>query len=146
MKTKTITINFGLIASPSFPAVARARVLATPIKDLTCTAHELLHAIRNDVLDALLAIGCTVKDYLCIARAHDTMLAVVVEYPWQAEQDACKPPSVLKYEPYMRLYELVAYFAQDCVAVVPDGEEGLLVGAGADKWGAFDSTKFITLD
>lgn len=146
MKTKQITINFGLVASPSFPAVARARVLATPIKELTCTAHELLHAIKDDVLLGLDAIGCTIKGCVTVTKADDTVLVVTCAYPWQAEQEACAAPSVLKYEPYMRLYELAAFFAQDCVAVLPDGEQGLLVGAGAAKWGAFDSTKFITLD
>lgn len=146
METKQITINFGLVASPSFPAVARERVLATPIKELTCTAHELLHAIKDDVLVGLKAIGCAIKGCVTITKADDTVLVVTLEYPWQAEIDDCAPPSVLKYYPYMRLYELAAYFAQDCVAVLPDGEQGLLVGAGADKWGAFDSTKFITLD
>lgn len=146
MKIKQITINFGLVANPSFPAVARARVLATPIKELTYTAHELLHAVKDDVLLGLESIGCTIQGCVAVTKADDTVLVITVVYPWQAEIDACKPPSVLKYEPYMRLYELAAYFAQDCVAVVPDGEQGLLVGAGADKWGAFDSTKFITLD
>lgn len=146
MKTKQITINFGLVASPYFPAVARERVLASPIKELSCTTQELLHAVKIDVLDALDTIGCTVKGAVVFTKANETTLVTRVAYPWQAEQDACKPPSVLKYEPYMRLYEVAAYFAQDCVAVLPDGEQGLLVGAGADKWGAFDSTKFITLE
>lgn len=146
MKTKQITINFGLVASPYFPAVARERVLASPIKELSCTTQELLHAVKIDVLDALDTIGCTVRGAVVFAEANETTLVTRVSYPWQAEQDACKPPSVLKYEPYMRLYELAAYFAQDCVAVLPDGEQGLLVGARAAKWGAFDSNKFITLD
>lgn len=146
MKTKQITINFGLVASPYFPAVARERVLASPIKELSCTTQELLHAVKIDVLDALDTIGCTVKGAVVFAEANETTLVTRVAYPWQAEQGACKPPSVLKYEPYMRLYEVAAYFAQDCVAVLPDGEQGLLVGAGADKWGAFDSTKFIRIE
>lgn len=143
---KEITINFGLVASPSFPAVARARVLATPIKELTCTAHELLQAVKDDVLQALDAVGCTIKGCVAVTKADDVVLVVTLDYPWQAEIDACRPPSVLKYEPYMRLYELAAYFAQDAVAVLPDGEQGLLVGAGADIWGAFDSTKFISTE
>lgn len=133
-----ITINFGLTASEKFPAVARARVLATP----QCVKTSL----PSVILAALEGIGCTILNYRRVGSNSFPTLVVTLEYPWQAEIDACKPPSVLKYEPYMRLYELAAYFAQDAVAVVPDGEQGLLVGAGAAKWGAFDSNKFITLD
>ena len=139
MKTKQITINFGLVASPSIPAVARARVL----KDhKECREYTVAH----NVVRALGEIGCTVLTTRIKRSSTEPTVVIKCEYPWQAEQDDCAPPSVLKYEPYMRLYELAAYFAQDCVAVLPDGEQGLLVGAGADKWGAFDSTKFITLD
>lgn len=145
MKTKQITINFGLVASPSFPAVARERVL-TPDNLGYCLAAT------EDIADAICShlerIGCVIVEAVVfeLSNATEPTLVIKLLYPWQAEIDACKPPSVLKYEPYMRLYELAAYFAQDCVAVVPDGEQGLLVGAGAAKWGAFDSTKFITLD
>lgn len=144
MKTKQITINFGLVASPSFPAVARARVLADPTPQPVRT--DKLADVYREVWQALDAIGCT--DMYCdYARDNREPTAVIkCKYPVEAEQLDCKPPSVLKYEPYMRLYEVAAYFAQDAVAVLPDGEQGLLVGAGADKWGAFDSTKFITLD
>jgi hypothetical protein len=109
-------------------------------------AQEVLHVIKDDVLLGLEAIGCIIKGCVAVTKAADTVLVIKCEYPWQAEIDDCAAPSVLKYEPYMRLYELATYFAQDCVAVVPNGEQGLLVGAYATKWGAFDSTKFITLD
>lgn len=145
METKQITINFGLIASPSFPAVARERVLAEGTWMQVCTGEQLF-AAKRAILERLESIGCTAIDYVAVLSINEPRLVIKCAYPWQAEIDACKPPSVLKYEPYMRLYEVAAYFAQDCVAVVPDGEQGLLVGAGADKWGAFDSTKFITLD
>lgn len=138
MKTKQITINFELVASPSFPAVARARVLASP--------QHVRTALPNVILANLEDIGCTILNYKRVGSNSFPTLVVTLDYPWQAEIDDCAAPSVLKYEPYMRLYELAAYFAQDAVAVVPDGEQGLLVGAGAAKWGAFDSTKFITLD
>lgn len=142
MKTKQIIINFGLVASPSFPAVARARVLAEGIKPLGME----LQVVAGEVLAALHAIGCKIIHSVIIGRGGEYRVVLKCQYPVEAEQLDCKPPSVLKYYPYMRLYEVAAYFAQDCVAVVPDGEQGLLVGAGADKWGAFDSTKFITLD
>ena len=146
METKQITINFGLVASPSFPAVARARVLAAdtwaqlPLKVL------IVHDVTASILCSLLDIGCVIENSVTTLSSTEPRLVIKCQYPWQAEIDDCAAPSVLKYEPYMRLYELAAYFAQDCVAVVPDGEQGLLVGAGAAKWGAFDSTKFITLD
>lgn len=148
MKTKTITINYGLIASPAFPAVARARVLANPVKEVTCSNVKVLHALKMRVLDVLDSrkVGCLIKGCTTVTTSRETFLVIKCEYPVEAEQLDCKPPSVLKYEPYMRLYEVAAYFAQDCVAVLPDGEQGLLVGAGAAKWGAFDSTKFTTLD
>lgn len=144
MKTKQITINFGLVASPSFPAVARARVLTDSTPQPVRTGR--LADVYREVWQSLAAIGCT--DMYCdYARDNREPTAVIkCEYPWQAEIDACAAPSVLKYEPYMRLYELAAFFAQDCVAVLPNGEQGLLVGARAAEWGAFDSTKFITLD
>lgn len=145
MKTKTITINFGLVASPSFPAVARARVLAEGAH-LAHGYMDYMRLVRQDVVEALEAIGCDVGYYVTVIKGVEPRLVIECQYPVEAEQLDCKPPSVLKYYPYMRLYEVAAYFAQDCVAVVPDGEQGLLVGAGADKWGAFDSTKFITLD
>lgn len=138
MKTKQITINFGLVASPSFPAVARERVLANPQHVRTSLPMVILHALED--------VGCTILNYKRVGSNSFPTLVITLEYPWQAEIDDCAAPSVLKYYPYMRLYELAAYFAQDCVAVLPDGEQGLLVGAGAAKWGVFDSTKFITLD
>lgn len=141
MKTKQITINFGLVASPSFPAVARARVLAKGD-----WRESVSQGIKQAILRRLECIGCTSIDCVFVMSMSAPRLVIKCQYPWQAEIDACKPPSVLKYAPYMRLYELAAFFAQDCVAVVPAGEQGLLVGAGADKWGDFDSTKFITLD
>lgn len=149
MKTKQITINFGLVASPSFPAVARARVLANDRVLQLCDGGDDVFAIpyiRDVILKRLRSAGCVVDYHVTRTSRVDATLVIKCEYPWQAEIDACKPPSVLKYEPYMRLYELAAYFAQDAVAVLPDGEQGLLVGAGAAKWGAFDSNKFITLD
>ena len=145
MKTKQITINFGLVASSAFPAVARARVLA-PLVDGKIPYSTVLETVKKRVLHALLDIGCSIDDYVTLLSRTEPRLIIKCEYPVEAEQLDCAAPSVLKYEPYMRLYELAAYFAQDCVAVLPDGEQGLLVGAGADKWGAFDSTKFITLD
>lgn len=146
MKTKQITINFGLVASPYFPAVARERVLASPIKELSCTTQELLHAVKIDVLDALDTIGCTVKGAVVFAEANETTLVTRVAYPWQAEQGACKPPSVLKYEPYMRLYEVAAYFAQDAVAILEEDGSGLLVGANTTDYGVFDLSKFIRIE
>lgn len=145
MQTKQITINFGLVASPSFPTVARERVLAKA--DVPTFPNEAIREVGNRVMQALRNIGAVwIGGHLDMSKQGAPTLVIKCKYPWQAEIDACTPPSVLKYEPYMRLYEVAAYFAQDCVAVLPDGEQGLLVGAGADKWGAFDSTKFITLD
>lgn len=145
METKQITINFGLFASPAFPAVARARVL-TPANLGYCLAAT--EDIADAICNHLGRIGCVIVEAVVfeLSNATEPTLVVTCEYPWQAEIDDCLAPSVLKYEPYMRLYELAAFFAQDCVAVVPDGGQGLLVGAEAAKWGAFDSTKFITLD
>ena len=143
MKTKTITINFGLVASHRYSAEYRGRVLA-PLNGLP--TGDVLYTVVARVIEQLRSIGCFVEDYVTVLSRVEPRLVIKCEYPWQAEIDDCAAPSVLKYEPYMRLYELATYFAQDCVAVVPDGEQGLLVGAYTTKWGAFDSTKFITLD
>lgn len=145
MKTKTITINFGLVASHRYSAEYRERVLA-PLVDGKIPSSTVLETVKKRILHALLDIGCSIDDYVTVLSRTEPRLVIKCEYPWQAEIDDCAAPSVLKYEPYMRLYELATYFAQDCVAVVPDGEQGLLVGAYTTKWGAFDSTKFITLD
>ena len=144
-----ITINFGLIASEKFPAVARARVLANDRVLQLCDGGDGVFDvpyIRDTVLKKLRAIGCVVDCHVTRINHVDATLVIKCSYPWQSEIDDCAAPSVLKYEPYMRLYELTAYFAQDCVAVLEADGTGVLVGANCSDWGcSFDKTKFITL-
>ena len=45
-----------------------------------------------------------------------------------------------------RIALVAEHFSQDCIAVWNVAtQEGSLIGPRADKWGAFDPTKFITL-
>lgn len=138
MKTKQITINFGLVASPAFPAVARERVLANPKSDG-------IYPVAHAVIKALKGIGCTVISVNLKRSSTEPTLVVVLDYPVSDEKADCSPPSVLKYSKYMRLYEVACEYAQDCVAVLEEDGTGVLVGANCSDWGIFDRTKFITI-
>lgn len=137
---KHITINFGLVASKKFPDVAQKRVLTGEIPKFP---NDLVRAVGQDVLDALKAIGCKwVGGHLDISTNPEPTLVLELLYPFEDEKVECTAP--MKYEPYMRLYEVACFFAQDCVAVLPEGEEGLLVGANCRDWGCrFNADKFI---
>lgn len=133
---KHITINFGLVASKKFPDAVQQRVLPRP--------DAVRTELPNTVLAALEAIGCTILNYRRVGSNSEPTLVATLEYPYTTEQLECKAP--MKYEPYMRLYEVACFFAQDCVAVLPEGEEGLLVGANCRDWGCkFNTDKFINL-
>ena len=133
-----ITINFGLVASEKFPDVARSRVLKDPRE---CREYTVAH----NVVRALGEIGCTVLVSRMKRSTSEPTLVVKVLYPVSSEKADCVPPSVLRYEKYMRLYEVACWAAQDCVAVLEADGTGLLVGANAKDWGEFDKTKFITI-
>ena len=134
-----ITINFGLVASEKFPAVARARVLKDPRECREYTAaHNVVHALGE--------IGCTVLTTRIKRVGVEPTVVVKVLYPVSDEKADCAPPSVLQYSKYMRLYEVACWAAQDAVAVLEADGTGLLVGANCSDWGcSFDKTKFITL-
>ena len=139
-----ITINFGLVASEKFPAVARSRVLTRGV-DAT-HVHAEIYGAALSVLNMLLDKGCIVTD--CCVRDSFTEPTFVAEvlYPVSSEKADCAPPSVLKYSKYMRLYEVACEYAQDCVAVLHEDGTGVLVGANCSDWGCvFDRTKFITI-
>lgn len=142
---KPITINFGLVASKRFPEYAQRRVLTDCITEHCLGAAE---DITDCICNHLERVGCVIEEATMfkLSNSAEPTLVIKMLYPFTAEREACKPPSVLKYEPYMRLYEVATFFAQDCVAVLPEGEEGLLVGAFTKEYGAFDPDKFITLD
>lgn len=136
---ETIAINFGLIASEKFPAVARSRVLANPKSG---GVYPAAHA----VIKALKGIGCTVISVSLKRSIVEPTLVVVLDYPVSDEKADCAPPSVLKYSKYHRLYEVACEYAQDCVAVLHEDGTGVLVGANCADWGcSFDRTKFITI-
>ena len=143
---ETITINFGLIASEKFPDVARARVL-TPSKVGLGYDYAAIDDIADTICNHLERIGCVIDEAVVFILSNDTEPTLVVKmlYPVSDEKAACAPPSVLRYEKYMRLYEVACWFAQDCVAVLEADGTGLLVGANAKDWGEFDKTKFITV-
>ena len=139
-----ITINFGLIASEKFPAVARSRVLTTGTVDVTCP--NTTEWVACKVLAALLKIGCTVTYWKVRGSNTEPTLVTKVLYPVSSEKADCVPPSVLQYSKYMRLYEVACWAAQDCVAVLEADGTGVLVGANCSDWGcSFDRTKFITV-
>lgn len=139
-----ITINFGLIASEKFPAVARSRVLTRGTGNVHLGME--LQAVAGAVLGELLEIGCTPFESVIRRSRTEPTLVVKLLYPISSEKADCAPPSVLQYSKYMRLYELAAYFAQDCVAVLEADGTGVLVGANCSDWGcSFDKTKFITI-
>ena len=133
-----ITINFGLIASEKFPDVARARVLKDPSE---CREYTVAH----DVVRSLEKIGCTVLTTRMRRTPYEPTLVVKMLYPVSSEKADCAPPSVLRYEKYMRLYEVACWAAQDAVAVLEEDGTGVLVGANCADWGVFDKTKFITV-
>lgn len=134
-----ITINFGLLASEKFPAVARARVLTDPRE---CREYTVAH----DVVRSLEKIGCVILITRMRRTPYEPTLVVKMLYPVSDEKADCAPPSVLKYSKYHRLYEVACWFAQDCLAVLEVDGTGVLVGANCSDWGcSFDRTKFITL-
>lgn len=139
-----ITINFGLVASEKFPAVARSRVLTRGTGNVHLGME--LQAVAGAVLGELLEIGCTPFESVIRRSRTEPTLVVKLLYPVSDEKADCAPPSVLRYEKYMRLYEVACWAAQDCVAVYEHSTDtGLLVGANAKDWGEFDKTKFITI-
>lgn len=141
---KEITINFGLIASEKFPAVARARVLTTGtnLADFESTAHYSAMNVLNVLIDA----GCEIQAWSVARSKTEPTLVVKMLYPVSSEKADCAPPSVLKYSKYHRLYEVACAYAQDCVAVLEADGTGVLVGANCSDWGcSFDKTKFINL-
>ena len=142
-----ITINFGLVASEKFPAVARSRVL-TPSK----VGLRYDYAATDDIADAICnhleRIGCVIDKAVVLIFGNDAEPTLVVKmlYPVSSEKADCAPPSVLQYSKYMRLYEVACWAAQDCVAVLEADGTGVLVGANCADWGcSFDKTKFITV-
>ena len=144
---KYITINFGLVASEKFPAVARARVLTT---DNLGLGYD--YAATGDIADAICnhleRIGCVIESAVVFKLSIIAEPTLVVEllYPVSSEKADCAPPSVLRYEKYTRLYEVACWYAQDAVAVLEDDGTGLLVGANCSDWGcSFDETNFITV-
>lgn len=141
---ETITINFGLVASLKFPSEYSSRVLA-PI-NLDTVSDADVRAVANDILLSLREIGCVIEDiviYHPTAEQLEPTLAVRVQYPVDAEIADCAPPSVMRYEKYMRLYEVACYYAQDAVAVLEHRTgKGVLVGANTKAWGEFDINKF----
>lgn len=139
-----ITINFGLVASEKFPDVARSRVLTRGTGRKSVSGAMLVSS--GQVRRALALIGCTVLDYkIHIPKGGEPTLVVKMLYPVSSEKADCAPPSVLRYEKYMRLYEVACWAAQDAVAVLEGQEQGVLVGANAKNWGEFNKTKFITV-
>ena len=139
-----ITINFGLVASEKFPAVARSRVLTRGTGNVHLGME--LQAVAGAVLGELLEIGCTPFESVIRRSRTEPTLVVKLLYPISSEKDACAPPSVLKYSKYMRLYEVACWYAQDCIAVLEEDGTGVLVGANCSDWGcSFDKTKFITV-
>lgn len=144
---KEITINFGLVASEKFPAVARSRVL-TPIKAGLGYDCAAIDDIADAICNHLERIGCVIDEAVVFILSNDVEPTLVVKmlYPVSDEKADCAPPSVLRYEKYMRLYEVACWFAQDCVAVLEADGTGVLVGANCSDWGcSFDKTKFITI-
>lgn len=144
---QAITINFGLVASEKFPAVARARVLTS---DNLGLGYD--HAATDDIADAICnhleRIGCVIDEVVVfkLSIIAEPTLVVKLLYPVSSEKADCAPPSVLQYSKYMRLYEVACWAAQDCVAVLEEDGTGLLVGANCSDWGcSFDKTKFITV-
>ena len=133
-----ITINFGLLASEKFPDVARSRVLKDPRE---CREYTVAH----DVIRSLEKIGCVILITRMRRTPYEPTLVVKLLYPVSSEKADCAPPSVLRYEKYMRLYEVACLFAQDCIAVLEADGTGVLIGANAKDWGEFDKTKFITI-
>lgn len=141
-----ITVNFGLVASEKFPAVARARVL-TPSK----VGLRYDYAATDDIADAICnhleRIGCVIDEAVVFILSNDVEPTLVVKmlYPVSDEKADCAPPSVLRYEKYHRLYEVACWYAQDAVAILEGDGQGLIIGANTSTWGAFDRSKFITI-
>lgn len=139
-----ITVNFGLVASEKFPAVARERVLAASNFGYSVAATD---DIADAICSKLEHIGCIIESAVVfeLSNSNEPTLVVKLDYPVSDEKAACAPPSVLRYEKYMRLYEVACWAAQDAVAVLEGQEQGVLVGANTKDWGEFDYSKFITI-
>ena len=144
---ETITINFGLVASLKFPSEYSSRVLA-PI-NLDTVSDADVRAVAINILFSLREIGCVIEGmviYYPSAAQLEPTLVVRMQYPVDAEIADCAPPSVMRYEKYMRLYEVACYYAQDAVAVLEHRTgKGVLVGANTKVWGDFDINKFKEL-
>ena len=138
-----IIINFGLVASEKFPDVARARVLTRGTGNVHLGME--LQVVAGAVLGELLEVGCTPFESVIRRSRTEPTLVVKLLYPVSDEKADCAPPSVLRYEKYMRLYEVACLFAQDCIAVLEADGTGVLVGANCSDWGEFDKTQFITV-
>ena len=142
-----IIINFGLVRSAKFFPCDSWRALGSA--DIKNVSDADVCRVGSAVLEDLRAIGCVLHDHLVqdgdASNDYEPTFVVRCDYPVYAELADCYPPSVLRYEKYTRLYEVACKYAQDAVAVLPDYQSGLLVGANAQAWGSFDIEKFIEI-